>query len=112
MRRSLFHSGSFRNMVDFFCSLLMVQPKEGPAYERFIMQVMIFTHGVLTSKAYRGVSESLQAGPAAREQVSLHEFPLPSACLLRTFVDSFLGWRRGDVLVYPPACLLGSQHSS
>ena len=70
--RSFYHSGCFGQCLQYFSGQLMVPPRAGPAYERFLMQCMVLVHTVLTCKAYRGVPEAIQIGDTAQVQARRH----------------------------------------
>ena len=67
--RSVFHSNSFKPMLEFFCGQLVAPSQTGPASERLLVRCMVFLNTVLTSKAYKGQFGAFEVNAGAQALV-------------------------------------------
>ena len=71
VRRSAYGSGCLKGSTEFFCNILSQKPQNGPAYEGFLMQAMIFLNDTQLSKAYKEGSDGLIGSAADSDQACI-----------------------------------------
>ena len=78
--RSFYYAGAFSNSLELFHSQLVSGQPDGGLFDRFLIQCMLFHHGVLTCSSYKGTSGAFELSSAARSQVRPVPLPWLGAC--------------------------------